>query len=580
MVLVRAVLHVVALALLLSPYDVCLAGAAFNGVYPIKGKPSTGTELLVFVVGSARRDANFMSQSRQGGYTIEPLFATAPYTYMLQQTQKEAAWLVVTPVEGVHSPNSWDAAHHYVRDASKGLYQLFQSIDSIYAEPNELHEMPYAGMPKEPPDKSWPHSRSLTWHLGDSYTQLTEAQKAAKKSSCTARAVILDTGIYPKQISTPRNVIKNLEKDFLDGDNDATDPGTSGVLKNPGHGTATVAVLAGNRVSLGNFDGDVGGAPDAQVVPVRISDSVVHFWTKEMAQGIDYAAAISEQGGTDFCEVVSISMGGVASRAWASAVNRAYERGVLIVAAAGNNFGDFPTRYTVYPSRFNRVVTVTGATLAFTAYRTDKNPGAKGMQGNYGPPSVMRHAIAAFTPNIVRAEWGTTNKFSANGAGTSYATPQVAAAALLWLQSYGGQYRGWQRVEAARVALFQSADKSRPESTAYFGNGILRAADALQIVPNVAALKMMPEDEVSFPLFRILLGLDEPSQGEEKMYEVEALNIALRSPDLVKYTDDIEDKANLSAKEQIDVIRRIHDDKRASTALKRYLEERAIDRKR
>src|SRR5215213_4949321 len=198
-----------------------------------------------------------------------------------------------------------------------------------------------------------------------------------------------------------------LQRDFLDDDLDATDPGTSGLGDNPGHGTATQALLAGRRVHPQGepaFDEFLGGAPHAEVVPIRIANSVIHFSSSTMADGIEYAV-------TSGCRVISISMGGVPSRRWAP-VNAAYEAGVAIFAAAGNNFGDgLPTRKTVWPARFNRVVGVCGATA-------DKSPyfksGFNGMQGNFGPEEKMHTAIAAYTPNTPWAEIGCRDVVSMN----------------------------------------------------------------------------------------------------------------------------------------------------------------------
>lgn len=59
--------------------------------------------------------------------------------------------------------------------------------------------------------------------------------------------------------------------------------------------------------------------------------------------------------------VITRSMGGLALQAWADAVNALYELGIFIVTAAGNNFGNLPTRNIVYPARFKRVVADCGA---------------------------------------------------------------------------------------------------------------------------------------------------------------------------------------------------------------------------
>ena len=219
-----------------------------------------------------------------------------------------------------------------------------------------------------------------------------------------------------------------MQRNFTGGPlNDATDPGYHFPTDNPGHGTATLALLAGRRVQppQTTFNDFLGGAPYAEIVPVRIADSVIHFYTSAMARGLRYAVNAG-------CDVVSISMGGIPARSWADAVNRAYEAGVAIFAAAGNRIGPSPPRYIVYPARFARVVAVCGATSDRTPYY---KPGLhRKMQGCFGPNSKMTTALAAFTPNDPWAVMGCDNLITHDGGGTSSATPQAAAAAALWLQ--------------------------------------------------------------------------------------------------------------------------------------------------
>jgi len=267
---------------------------------------------------------------------------------------------------------------------------------------------------------------------------------------------------------------------------------------------------------------------------VRIADSVIHFWNGAMAAGLNYAAEVG-------ADVVSVSMGGLPTRAWADAVNRAYEAGVAIFAAAGNRIGPSPPSSIVYPARFRRVVAVCGATSDGSPYY---RPGLHDhMQGCFGPAGKMATALAAYTPNMPWASMGCRDIITHDGGGTSAATPQAAAAAALWLlqADIPDGVEPWQKVEAVRNALFDSADKSQPDGRTYFGQGILRARLALD-VPVRTDLKKTSADSVSFAWLRMLGGFEsvakappEPA-GRELMYEVEALQVYEQSPRLQELT--------------------------------------------
>lgn len=105
--------------------------------------------------------------------------------------------------------------------------------------------------------------------------------------------------------------------------------------------------------------------------------------------------------------------------------------GIVMVTAAGNNYPFTPVSI-VYPGRFHRVIAACGVMADGTPYIRE-NVRAGKMAGNYGPDSKMDTALAAFTPNIAWAEINCESIVDMDGAGTSSATPQIAAAAALWL---------------------------------------------------------------------------------------------------------------------------------------------------
>src|SRR5262245_3004364 len=173
-------------------------------------------------------------------------------------------------------------------------------------------------------------------------------------------------------------------------------------------------------------------------------------------------------------------MGVLPSSAGKTPTSAAYEAGICIVAASGDCIGGAPTHNTVYPARYHRVLSACGVMSDGTPYYDLPFPI---LEGSWGPDSAMTHALAAYTPNTPWARIGCPDTVDMTGAGTSSATPQIAAAAALWYEKYKAQLpRDWRRVEAVRNALYRSA---RDTNFKYYGKGILQAKAALDVTPQL-----------------------------------------------------------------------------------------------
>ena len=449
------------------------------------------------------------------------------------------AWHIAAVPDDDASP--WDICHRLTSD---GLGFAGQSAVA-FAEPDLEQKWVWASAERqtlgisggcttaEPQDGDvYAVGPGKFWFRGEDHSQLDKARAGAGApgDGDRVRVAHIDTGFDPDHTTLPAFMRLDLQRNFVDDDrpDDATDRPTAVVNPMFGHGTGTLGLLAGR-----NFDGaPLGGAPGIEVVPIRVANWVVLFSNSAIARAFDYVHRLSSNPRTRI-HVVTMSLGGTASAAWADAVNALYDMGVFVVTAAGNNYGNLPTRNIVYPARFDRVVAACGV-------MADGRPYAdlpiRKMAGCYGPKRKRATSIAAFTPNVPWAKFGCREMVDWDGGGTSAATPQVAAAAALWIQknraAYDAYPAGWMRVEAVRKALFDGAAGEDPE---HFGRGILRASDALAVTPATAAkLERHDEDSASFAVLRLLTGLGIDGEGatRQRMLELEALQLSQSSREI------------------------------------------------
>ncbi len=342
-------------------------------------------------------------------------------------------------------------------------------------EPEEISATPRA-MPATPLVLG-----NWDWHLKE--TRLVEAWSLLGDHQAidwqTIRVGQLDTGfrrVPALGFATPTSsksdfVLTDLDRDFLPSDFgydplqgkgnpfasefSAEDPLLGG--PNDGHGTRTGSVLAG-------FDPTAetpyfGAAPRVPYIPVRISDTVIiNSAQLPLAQGIEYLV----QNG---CSVLTLSMGmalTVIQDRLRSAINYAYEQGVILVCAAGNIWDP-----VVAPARLNRTLAVGGSTPEHTPW-----------SGSSFGPEVDLSAPAW---PIRRATVDRKGRFSYGyGDGTSFATPAVAGTAALWLLHRGADIAAaypekWQRIEAFKRIVTRTAQPGVNWNPNLYGTGILDA---------------------------------------------------------------------------------------------------------
>lgn len=226
----------------------------------------------------------------------------------------------------------------------------------------------------------------------------------------------------------------------------------------PGHGTATASVIM-SAAGGPQTPFVTGSAPECRLVPLRVSDSVIHFSFKNATRAIYHAV---DRAGA---QVISMSLGGpLHSAALKNAIDYAVGKGVVVMAAAGNVWP-----WVVYPARFDSVIAV-------AACNCEKKPWKDSASGEDVD-------VTAPGESVWRAQArqdGAKLDFSvAPSSGTSYAVATLAGACATWL-AFHGRDQLIARYGAARIAqTFRQAlvggGVSRPAGwdTGNYGAGIL-----------------------------------------------------------------------------------------------------------
>ncbi|MCC6410711.1 MAG: S8 family serine peptidase [Saprospiraceae bacterium] len=531
-------------------------------------------------------------------------------------------------VDGTDLPGEtdWDKAYQLMYD-NKDEVLLFVEPDipgNVYLDPGTAPEAK-AGRSADasgfiatfPHPEEDPHRapQPFIWHLDNDHSQLLGANEIVFPSIVTGeepgnsetrvKIAHIDTGFYAHSPTLPLYI--DLEADVrfkLNGDaaNNAEDSDQPiAIAEQEGHGNATLSILAGRRLTKqdtgGLYEGYFGAIPFARVLPLKISETVAIVSGKKFQRAVEYAIK-------NKVDVISMSMAGWPSRAMADAVNKAYENGIVIVSAASNCFergiGKLLPSTMLYPARFDRTIGVVGAMVNHKPYlvefgKRNRAEGGEYMQMCYGPKEAMVTAIAGYSPNI---SWFNKNRdtaqegrfFVRTGGGTSSATPQVAAAAALYIEHNKAVFDAlpaderWKIVEVVKKALFDSAAKDK-QYKKYFGNGILRAMNALDEKYSAKVLlktidKPAPEAKTQ-GFFKNLFGLykrrgaapDPMRELFKEMMQTELIQLLHRDPALYRFLEyDLTDESfELEETEKQELIAAVLNSTLASQHLKSNL---------
>jgi thermitase len=269
-----------------------------------------------------------------------------------------------------------------------------------------------------------------------------------------------------------------------------------------GHGTHCAGIAAAQTANGVGIAGVAGTAP-VQMMPVKVLNDQGFGTMSDVARGITWAA-------DNGAHVLSLSLGGTAgTQQLADAVNYAWNRGCLVVAAAGNNGSNAP----FYPAFYENA-------LAVAASDPDDRLTNFSQYGAWVDIAAPGSNILSTLPSNAYEAWS----------GTSMACPHVAgAAALIW--SCAPNLTNQQ----LRLALENNADPVQPYWFGGIGDGkgrlnlhrALQAALQMENTPTVSQLTLSPTSVTAGGAARGTVVLSRPAGAGGAVVELRSSNPSL-----------------------------------------------------
>jgi serine protease len=306
---------------------------------------------------------------------------------------------------------------------------LSQAVEAI--EPNYIYRATVT--PNDP-------QYSKQWHLHNIHAEQAWEENRGKGIT----VAIIDTGVS--------KVPDLAQTEFVAGYDFVNDKVTAD--DDNGHGTHVAGTVA---QSTNNNYGVAGVAYEAKIMPLKVLAASGGGTISDIAEAIRFAA-------DNQADVINMSLGGGGeSQVMKDAIEYAHNKGVVIVAAAGNENNDSAS----YPARYARVISVAaidaqGEKAEFSNYGAGVDISAPG--GGHGS-KVWQETIDPDTNEPIIAGFQ----------GTSMAAPHVAGVVALIKST------GVTAPDEVLAVLQQSVRKIDQDPQNYYGAGHLDAAAAVKL---------------------------------------------------------------------------------------------------
>lgn len=402
-------------------------------------------ESEILVEAETEEEANAYAQAFNGTLT-DYFFGVAVITLNADESLPEASVkdaVYASSLEEMALPAAWPNYYRYIEDVDAEEIVEEQTYDFAAAEEVESggqEEEGFLGtdgyndpfLTTTNGGYQWQHSvlnSQLAWAAG------YRGQKV--------KVAVLDTGILAGHDDV--SAVKTIDVGY-------------GTADGHGHGTHVSGIIG---AKLNNGTGGAGVAPECSIYSIKVLKDTGSGASSTIIKGVNQAVY-------NKVDIINMSLGGAMySKVEADAYQRAYEAGIAVFCAAGNEFSNSAH----YPAAYKSTISVAAL---------DKSMG-KAYFSNYD--SGVRYSAPGVDIFSTYKDSKTSYK---SMSGTSQATPVTAGAAAVIWATLPSNLSGKAKVDALLKKMDSSCSKVTGKG---LGKGCIDLAKALGLTNNEAAPK-------------------------------------------------------------------------------------------
>lgn len=470
-------------------------------------------ESEILVEAETEEEANAYAQAFNGTLT-DYFFGVAVITLNADDSLPEASVkdaVYASSLEEMALPAAWPNYYRYIEDADAEEIVEEQTYDFAAVEEEESdgqEEEEFLGtdgyndpfLTTTNGGYQWQHSvlnSQLAWAAG------YRGQKV--------KVAVLDTGILAGHDDV--SAVKTIDVGY-------------GTADGHGHGTHVSGIIG---AKLNNGKGGVGVAPECSIYSIKVLKDTGSGASSTIIKGVNQAV-------DNKVDIINMSLGGALySQVEADAYQRAYEAGIAVFCAAGNEFSNSAH----YPAAYKSTISVAALDKSMgKAYFSNYDSGVR-----YSAPGVDIYSTYKDSASSYKSM-----------SGTSQATPVTAGAAAVIWATLPSNLSGKAKVDALLKKMDSSCSKVTGKG---LGKGCIDLAKALGLTNNEAAPKK-PEFVTkpgTYPSTSIRVAIKSPDPGCIIYYSTDGKPVTYKngvlSDNALEYSDTnggiaIGNKANVT----------------------------------